>query len=216
MTHRTRPSVDFKPKLYRDGDQWCVLYGEDLQNGVSGFGDSPHEAMIAFDLAWDEKISMQPPIEKEPPVDINILVGLVEKKDSIAERAATRYLHGEFTGKENARLRAIIGDEVWRVVTGSVPKKHPKLHYPDEIDLAKRIAKRLLAHEGFHGGGAYREYYQQAIERAVLAEMPGVPKEEIKCEDCAATNCQRVGRKGATVSAEATCFVHRAGDENGG
>lgn len=47
-----RPSVMFRPKMMADGTAWCALYGEDLQSGVCGFGDTPDEAMRAFDLAW--------------------------------------------------------------------------------------------------------------------------------------------------------------------
>ena len=52
----TRPCVVFKPRLFPDGDQWCALLGEDLQVGVCGFGDSPADAMYAFDKAWTTKI----------------------------------------------------------------------------------------------------------------------------------------------------------------
>ena len=51
-----RPSVLFKPNLSIDGDRWCALYGEDLQRGVAGFGDSPAEAMWDFDRQWGTKI----------------------------------------------------------------------------------------------------------------------------------------------------------------
>jgi len=51
-----RPSVVFKPKISSDGDKWCVLYGENLQDGVCGFGDSPDEAMRDFDKHWSEKL----------------------------------------------------------------------------------------------------------------------------------------------------------------
>ena len=51
-----RPSVVFKPKLFFDGGWWCALLGENLQVGVSGFGDSPADAMYAFDKAWTTKI----------------------------------------------------------------------------------------------------------------------------------------------------------------
>lgn len=27
-------------KIYRDGNQWCALIGQDLQNGYAGFGDT--------------------------------------------------------------------------------------------------------------------------------------------------------------------------------
>ena len=47
-----RPSVLFRPKLSVDGDQWCAMYGDDLQSGVGGFGDSPAKAMYDFDRAW--------------------------------------------------------------------------------------------------------------------------------------------------------------------
>lgn len=48
----TAPNVIYKPRLYRDGNQWCALLGTDLQSGVCGFGDSPQDAMFAFDQAW--------------------------------------------------------------------------------------------------------------------------------------------------------------------
>ena len=51
-----RPSAIMKPKLSIDGNQWCALYGENLQDGLAGFGDSPSEAMFQFDRAWCEKL----------------------------------------------------------------------------------------------------------------------------------------------------------------
>jgi hypothetical protein len=51
-----RPSVLFKPTLGADGDMWCALLGDNLQEGVAGFGATPAEAMTAFDHAfWNEK-----------------------------------------------------------------------------------------------------------------------------------------------------------------
>lgn len=47
-----RPSVLFRPALSADGDKWMALYGENLQVGVAGFGDTPEQAMVNFDLAW--------------------------------------------------------------------------------------------------------------------------------------------------------------------
>lgn len=31
--------------IQKDGDSWCALLGENLQDGVSGFGDTPQEAL---------------------------------------------------------------------------------------------------------------------------------------------------------------------------
>lgn len=48
-----RPCVIFKPVLSKDGNMWCALFGDNLQEGVAGFGESPRAAMYAFDLAWN-------------------------------------------------------------------------------------------------------------------------------------------------------------------
>lgn len=49
-----RPSVLFRPRLSIDGNQWCALYGDNLQDGVAGFGDSPANAMWDFDRNWSK------------------------------------------------------------------------------------------------------------------------------------------------------------------
>lgn len=49
-----RPSVLYRPALSIDGNQWCALYGEDLQAGVAGFGDTPALAMQDFDKQWSD------------------------------------------------------------------------------------------------------------------------------------------------------------------
>lgn len=41
-----------KPKLMKDGNQWCVLYGEDLQTGIAGFGNTPYNAILDFNSQW--------------------------------------------------------------------------------------------------------------------------------------------------------------------
>lgn len=47
-----RPFHLLKPPVFPDGDKWCALYGEDLQMGVAGFGDTPALAAADFDLNW--------------------------------------------------------------------------------------------------------------------------------------------------------------------
>ncbi len=53
----TRPAVVWKPKVYLDGDMWCALYGDNLQDGVCAFGKSPDEATRNFDKAWHEPLT---------------------------------------------------------------------------------------------------------------------------------------------------------------
>lgn len=54
-----RPSSVFRPKLFLDGDQWCALYGENIQEGVAGFGKSPNDAMLEFDRNWATKLGVK-------------------------------------------------------------------------------------------------------------------------------------------------------------
>jgi len=51
---RARPFMLLKPRLYPDGDMWCALYGDDLQNGLAGFGETPELAAADFDKNWRE------------------------------------------------------------------------------------------------------------------------------------------------------------------
>ena len=51
-----KPSAIYRPKIYVDGKAWCALYGDDLQAGVAGFGDSPAAAMDALNVAWYRKL----------------------------------------------------------------------------------------------------------------------------------------------------------------
>lgn len=46
-----------KPALKRDGNQWCVLYGKNLQEGICGFGESPHKAIMDFNMQWYLKVN---------------------------------------------------------------------------------------------------------------------------------------------------------------
>tara|TARA_B100000378_G_scaffold70854_1_gene54078 strand:+ start:11090 stop:11329 length:240 start_codon:yes stop_codon:yes gene_type:complete len=41
-----------KPKIYKDGDKWCVLYGDNLQEGVVGFGKTPQKAVSEWTNNW--------------------------------------------------------------------------------------------------------------------------------------------------------------------
>ena len=50
------PSAIFRPKIYIDGNMWCALYGDNIQDGVAGFGFSPSAAMFDFDVNWHKKL----------------------------------------------------------------------------------------------------------------------------------------------------------------
>lgn len=44
-----------KPSLTKDGNMWCALHGENLQEGIAGFGPTPAKALLAFEQAMCSK-----------------------------------------------------------------------------------------------------------------------------------------------------------------
>lgn len=46
------PHVLLKPHFARDGNQYSYLLGDDLAEGVAGFGDTPAKAAQDFDNNW--------------------------------------------------------------------------------------------------------------------------------------------------------------------
>lgn len=54
-------------QIRQDGDQFCILWGEDLQVGVAGFGKTPAAAIEAFEHAMYEPAKV-PPKKLNPKV----------------------------------------------------------------------------------------------------------------------------------------------------
>jgi hypothetical protein len=52
-----QPHVYMRPKIYQDGDMWCALYGDDIQNGVCAFGETPILAMQNWDKVWHNGVN---------------------------------------------------------------------------------------------------------------------------------------------------------------
>jgi hypothetical protein len=53
------PHVRMRPTLSSDGNKWIALYGDNLQTGVVGIGESPCEAMFHFDCEWHRRIQQE-------------------------------------------------------------------------------------------------------------------------------------------------------------
>ena len=56
---QSSPALMWKPRLFIAGNQWCALYGDNLQDGVAGFGDTPDKAMRNFDLNWNKQKAVE-------------------------------------------------------------------------------------------------------------------------------------------------------------
>lgn len=49
----TAPHALMRVRVYPDGSMWCALHGENLQEGVAGFGETPAAACADFDKNWN-------------------------------------------------------------------------------------------------------------------------------------------------------------------
>lgn len=45
-----------RPRVFIDGNMWCVLFGENIMDGVVGFGESPILAVYDFSKAWRRRL----------------------------------------------------------------------------------------------------------------------------------------------------------------
>lgn len=59
-------AVILKIPPVKDGNQWVVLYGPNLHDGVAGFGDTPWAAMQAFHAAMLTEKAQSPDIPGSP------------------------------------------------------------------------------------------------------------------------------------------------------
>lgn len=73
-----RPSVLWRPTIVPDGTKWSALYGENLMEGVCGFGNTPEEAMADFDNNW---------WKQKTPVAIRLERKIAEEEAKEAELA---------------------------------------------------------------------------------------------------------------------------------
>lgn len=49
-----------KPKVTIDGNMYCVLYGENLQEGIAGFGETLMKAIYDFNKQFRDPIKINP------------------------------------------------------------------------------------------------------------------------------------------------------------
>lgn len=43
-----------RPTLTKDGDKWCCLYGENIMEGIAGFGETPYLSILDFNKAFNK------------------------------------------------------------------------------------------------------------------------------------------------------------------
>ena len=48
------------PKLSKDGDKFCYLLGDNLQEGIAGFGNTVYDAMVDFCHVFYSEMASNP------------------------------------------------------------------------------------------------------------------------------------------------------------
>ena len=97
-----RLTVAAGAKLSKDGNRWCYLLGENLQEGVAGFGESPYEAAKSFNDAYFQreyaisKFANRPSTETEAVRVLKIIAGTSIDKDCAK---LARFTIGQIQGK---------------------------------------------------------------------------------------------------------------------
>jgi len=114
-----RPCVLWKPRLFRDGNQWCALLGENIQDGVVGFGDSPDAAMWAFDEAWREKLPPAPGAQPAPSAQDDVMREHV--MDAVAKALGDAY---DCTRVWSAWGYGTMGSDDFRLVANDPDRLH--------------------------------------------------------------------------------------------
>lgn len=100
-----------RPTIKPDGDQWCVLYGDNPQEGVAGFGKSPYQAVIDFNKAWHSLIETANNDVEAAPVPEGIV--LSDVNPAFSEQRQAEGLHPAPEVVENPEhLTHLVGEDI--------------------------------------------------------------------------------------------------------
>ena len=114
-----RPCVLWKPRLFIDGNQWCALLGENIQEGVVGFGDSPDAAMREFDDAWREKLPPAPGAQPAPSIPEGWKLVPIEPTGEMINKVIDERLTALVSGKDHSML------DIYHAMLAAAPEAKP-------------------------------------------------------------------------------------------
>lgn len=114
-------------KISQDGDKVCVLQGENLQEGVAGFGDTIEEAIADF---GENKIAEA--VKKEPEKQFSeselkqilSLIEIVLDEDLLDAEPMNSYSHygNEFTNKLDEAWKSLsLRDKIKQILNPESP-----------------------------------------------------------------------------------------------
>lgn len=78
-------------KPYKDGNQWCILAGDNIQEGICGFGDTVDEALYQFLMEVLERQKEQKPIQFKNNELVDIIKGEFEGFRTLLKKKGIDY-----------------------------------------------------------------------------------------------------------------------------
>lgn len=148
-------------KPYKDGNKWCILVGDNIQEGICGFGDTIDEALYQFLM---EILEMQ----KEQPTD--------EKTERVI-KAARRVLNNWLDGTDCPDVSGDFAELEYaiRKYDGEEMQKEQK---PERINITEMVAKYRVTDEYVEG-----EYKGKPVNCMIRAYEKGIRDTLLKVKE---------------------------------
>lgn len=127
MAEYSRPSAVFRPTLRKDGNQWSMFYGDNIQEGITGFGDTPEKAAMAFDAAWKSEHA--------------VLEGYYETLQAMAEHRSALNVEIESLNKQINIMKA----DFDTCAQHNIELQKQLTHESDAYELADKMCDELLS-----------------------------------------------------------------------
>lgn len=132
---RVFAEAGIKP-AYKDGNSWCVLIGENIQEGICGFGETPRDAYIAFlKKLWGKAFEQNPADKIEPKFRVGDTIRPKGSSAKIFKITGISISDGYYKG-EGSYLDIIAADDDYELV-----EQKPAWSEKDEKMLASFLHK---------------------------------------------------------------------------
>ena len=124
-------------KPYKDGNQWCILAGDNIQEGICGFGDTIEDALYEFlkevlDLQKEQKSIPIPPPCWESAIQ--------EPKPELVQQPPITYTYKSNASRDErlkAALLALLNSDLLKVKEGGYFTKQDLIEWVERIPTDK-------------------------------------------------------------------------------
>ena len=182
-------------KPYKDGNQWCILAGNNIQEGICGFGDTIDEALYQFLMEVLEKQKEQKPTDK---IDLKFNIGdtIVNKKNGEKCTIFNRcLLHQYYSDTNHCHEIKFDEQDDWELVKEQKPAEWSEVEL--EFRGEKVTVKRPFFRDDKGRGYSTTKQDEEVAWNALRAwcEKKGIslydlyPKAEWSEEDADILNC---------------------------